>query len=619
MLILIISLFFIYRLGSGGKNVDSFFNSPSCIDKHDLIDFDSYKNFKLSTTTNKPIYKLIENDYDLNKFIRLPLRDKCKIYFDKLFEMDPNWELKPVMKDQSHHDDSEMNENLVHLNIYNSCFMGKYFDKKLFDSFPGIDQKFNPFLTGYFPIFQHWNGDLFYGPNFQKIKNYYKSLKNNHLYYNIKYLMNNDKNFNKFDFSEPYWKYYKEQSKGSGISISIADNITDHTLLLIGNLRTIETKLPVQLVHKGDLSNSNKLKLIEAARKDYKNLPKLDLWFVDLDPTIKHDFDIFYRTFYNKLLTYSFTTYENLILLDADVILFHDPNIFFQTSQYLESDSLFFKDRNIDFKVGNEFVDFLRFRSPSIDDHLMFGLNEVRPETFDLEYFKYHNFFFMEAGVVVINRLKFWNGVFTTLHLSLFGPITDSTWGDKELYWISLILSGLDNFKFDKNWSGSVGKPTTDGKSYYNKICSSHPAHILSDNDKLSWLNSGVLNCKKSTNHLVKQDFQLINDEQLDLEGLKFNTPNDLKKFYESPISFDAFIIPPNSEFSIPEDELTNSNFKSTGWHKLEICIGYIWCAVDKLGDGTRDGSNGQFILFDKAQVDWYEYVTNNYLSFVEK
>jgi len=300
-----------------------------------------------------------------------------------------------------------------------------------------------------------------------------------------------------------------------------------------------------------------------------------------LDAKYKNEFS----GFFNKLLAYSFNTFKTMILLDNDVILFKKPEDLLYSKQFKRSKTLLFKDRLLPYKMSNEWISLLKAVSFNEIDQFFFGGSSIG-ENFWLvnDYVLNNHFHYMESGVVLIERSNYWDSVILSTQLPFLKSFRTGSWGDKEMFWLSLLISGYEDFGFNDEWSVNVGKINA-----HNNICTSHPGHIL--DGELIWMNSGALNCPKALSEQeIILDYQRIKDEE-SKEFASFDNFKSVQEFsqwYSKPISFNSFIAP-TSENSMKQ---------------LNLCNNYMWCV--HLDDGD-------YQEFTTAQIKNYEKISQQY------
>lgn len=502
------------------------------------------------------------------------ITDKCNAYFNTLRSTNPNWSFVQKLGPEYPHTNIPKSEDIIHLNVFNRCFIDNYDKTKhiyqeLHTSW-NIEERMFPYLSGELPE--------------------YKDAK-----MNVKPLQ--------YDKKLPYWLNYKRNiMKGQGIVISLSDSFVTEAILLVKHLQDLHNTLPIQFVHRADLSPANMAKIIATAATG-KVSQKIS--FLNVSMTLSQEYKNEYRSYFNKLLAYAFNTFEEVIILDTDVVLFTPPTALFKTKAYKESGTLFFKDRNTEMRMSDAYISFLKETSMNEFDNIFFPGPVVAPSFWENEYFQTRYFHYMESGVVVVDRRKYWHGVLLSLHLPYIQSTAIASWGDKEYFWLSMLLAGYDGFHFNKYWSATVGEVNEDDKDPTHsrlprKICSGHPAHILDETDELVWINSGIVNCAKTTPTVLENDFELLQKHG----DSRFSSINALKEYYTHPISFDAFIIPPVYELGLSTLE------------KTLYCNGYIWCASEysnNIHDTIQIINEGKFKRFTNAQVQKYTDIGNRY------
>lgn len=576
----------------------------------------------------RPIYKVIEDSYSVEDFAKKPLAEKCYFYFERLHAYNPNWWTSPKLGTEYTHENLQKSEDLVHMNIYNHCFMGNATGsdptayEKLHVLFNNIDTRVYPYLSGKLPLFQHWTGSIHVGPPLLEAypQNVAESVIDESTFAYDPSQLKTWESSSIYPKDKPFWNHYKDKLNNVGIVLSVNDALVEETMALLSLLRTLNNELPIEFLHRGDLSSLNKYRLFQVARAikaptTLSTFPKQDIWFVDVSFCLSDNYQNEFPKFFNKMLAYGFNSFKTMIMLDTDVVLFQTPASLLDTSQFKQSGTLFFKDRNVDMHMSAAYIDFLKNTSPNYIDSFIFGLIPVREETWEGEYFKERYFHYMESGVVVVNRDKYWNAVILSLHLSFIQSTMIGSWGDKEHFWVSMLLSGLDDYKFDDYWTASVGSPirNEDGVKYH-KICSAHPSHVLSDNNELSWINSGIINCPKVSHQLASKDFDLLK-EISNPHGRSFANVQELEKFYTTPIAFDAFIIPPLAKNNIGNSNPEDGKYSNLGLQQLSTCKGYTWCSYDTIGEGQTPEWKGIYKHFTGKQIQWYNYIAESYVK----
>ena len=86
------------------------------------------------------------------------------------------------------------------------------------------------------------------------------------------------------------------------------------------------------------------------------------------------------------------SSFEEVILMDADVLFTQNPEIMFEMDGYKKTGSIFFHDRYINWGTqdGHHFTDFI--------------LSNLSPESEQVSWLKHETQYGMESGVVVVNK-----------------------------------------------------------------------------------------------------------------------------------------------------------------------------------------------------------------------
>ncbi|KAG7824332.1 hypothetical protein KL909_002330 [Ogataea angusta] len=560
---------------------------------------------------------------------------KCEKYFDELYSLDPDWSVSPHK--QKYDDDqlAQMVHRTKHLTTYGHCFLNhsdenriRSYRKLIESGHRDIDLRVFPYLSRQMPVFVRWTGEQVLEP--PKMTSYLDGASNDPDLSQLSKLklQVTDESGPTLANEYPFFLHYKNLVNGKGVVISCSDKFLNDTLALIRNLRALGTKLPVQIVHRGDLSLDSQWALVREARKtdiyypqeqfmrlrqlgheDFDaTFPKLELWFVDVSRALTPQYASEFPNFYNKLLAYLFNSFDDVVLLDCDVVLFRKPEQLFLLSQYKRSQSVFFKDRSLNLKVNHGFIDFLKRLLPTATDSSFFGINRASYKTLGTRYFVLEYGHYMESGVVAIKRTRYWQGLFVTLYLSLIKPIHENVWGDKELFWLGQSVAGNEEYLFNDYWSAAIGTLTDPEKRAPYKsqeLCSTHPGHISSDDDRLLWINSGILTCRKT--ETFENDFDVYN------ATLGFETKQELHEYYRSPLRIAHAIVPPDAMYWV--DSFDTPREPRQGYIKQYNCAAYLWCAYDKIGGSEFLEHQGKVFRFETADTLLFDYVGKVYLG----
>ncbi|KAK6463287.1 mannosyltransferase [Scheffersomyces coipomensis] len=474
-------------------------------------------------------------------------------------------------------------------------------------------------------------------------------------------------------------EFIHKHSNGRGIVISATTRHAKDLTRLIRILRALNNKLPIQILYKGDINKRSKEYIELTATcdvefllnkehtniyekfmpeldllNDYKSygseFPKQQVMFVNIVHTIAKNFKYGFPGYSNKVLALLFSSFKEIIMLDADTVPLVQLEHFFNSEEYLNSKTYFFRDRTLrdinSYIETNYFTKLMPSSEKSID--VLFDIPRITDKTLKNNYmtgFRHHQ----EAGVVVIDKVEHFGGLLMGLPLSLWRePVKSSIWGDKEMYWLGLSMAGDENYEFNKYEAASVGEFTVknDHKYYTNtkakEICSSHPGHVGKDG-KLLWINSGFGYCKKNGYYRdrVKHPFALLDPEELNV-------------LFSSPLKIRAAIVPPKipyfrqpysptdstAERAVAKkwkerkkdvDEISpivdgkvqlfvDDHDPQKGWVKNSICFGYQYCAYDLIEsyDSTEDKiiyDRGYSFEFKEEDVKFYDYLSKVWIT----
>ncbi|KAH3899165.1 alpha-mannosyltransferase SCDLUD_004594 [Saccharomycodes ludwigii] len=496
----------------------------------------------------------------------------CYEYFDRLYEKDPNWfnDYSNLNFDNFPQGSQTTTNNIAfvmeRLRVYETCFVINRLDISRYKitKYDTLDYRMFPFI-------------------------------------NLTYLENDVKYH--YDHTKSVWLVLlnanKVNKKKRGIVLSVGEDQVEDALRLINTLSATDFSLemyyndndgnnngliPIQIVHKGDLSQSSIDLFKNLGGKLNKN--DLDIEVINASNFISPQYIGKFTTFLNKWLAVLFNTFDReFILLDADVILFTNPYNFFNIQEYLDNGNLFFRDRSIMVdKLSQNCVDMFEAALPPPSQREAYFKSEKT-----IEYQVYKEFFHggylhqLESGLVVINKQMHYFATVISTILNLSNDIGECAWGDKEYFWLGFLALGNNsthNYKFYPNEASGVGEEI---KQVYNRnvniydkrICSVQVGHTsyADPETHLLWLNGGAYNCK-------------FHDNIKDLpEGITEEGDNSLG---DSIIKINSYIIP----------DRTGVNFFRENW----ACNGYNWCARYYELDNVVHGEWGDF---NPKEIEW--------------
>lgn len=457
-----------------------------------------------------------------------------------------------------------------------------------------VENKIFPFITKEYPVFQKWDGLTEYFPGTK-----YSSMPSN----------------------QCFLTDFKKRMNGRGIVLTIGDGQVDDAARLIRTLRFYLNKYPIQILYHGGLSDTSIERLTQVSREAYHSFPPQDIWFVNTHRSIKPDYLNKFEGFANKMMAMLFNSFEEIMFLDADAGLLKGPDYFFDHQDYLRTGALFYRDRNAQEYRGNADIKFFSKMLPSIEDSIVFNIDQVTDYTLNNGFFDGHMSHYMESGLVVLNRKKHYIQPLMMTIISFYNLVHGRLYGDKEMFWLAVAISGRNDYFFNQNVAASVGElmpaagqPNPDMKA--KQLCSGHPAHIDgNDNKTLVWINSGFRFCSKSE----YLDFNFREDfERKDLFKW-FTNLREFLTFYASPLVVTHAILPPHNR----DGGMRNIEHEpENNWEMTQYCRGYLWCAYSRIGgvieqDGEKVDKHleGTVVELGKEQSDHFAKVASFWIE----
>ncbi|KAJ3326243.1 hypothetical protein HDV06_000119 [Boothiomyces sp. JEL0866] len=240
--------------------------------------------------------------------------------------------------------------------------------------------------------------------------------------------------------------------------------------------KVYNSTLPIEVFYIGDndLNESNRKWLMTVS-----NLRVIDLSIVFDNSILSLD------GWEAKPFAMLVSSFEQVIMMDADTVFLQPPEIFFEGELYKTHGALFFRDRPV---FPASVVSVLAVQS-------LFGgtIPEKMASNPILSYQANH---FQESGLIVLNKSMGFVGLLATCALNT-GLIKNEMYklfhGDKETFWIGFTAVNAD-FEFEPSLPGSMG--LADRLDMQNsKVCSEQMVH-LAENGLPGWANGGLVNTK---------------------------------------------------------------------------------------------------------------------------
>ncbi|OQE11339.1 hypothetical protein PENFLA_c072G05022 [Penicillium flavigenum] len=253
-----------------------------------------------------------------------------------------------------------------------------------------------------------------------------------------------------FPWTSPYFGdhmslHASSHHGGRGIVFTAGDNHAAFLLAAIPSLRTLGCELPVEIMYLGDSD------LGEDFRAELEALPGVVTR--DLSAMVS---DEGWRLtgWAGKPFSILFSSFREVILIDADSLFFVNPEVLFNDEDYVRTGALFFKDRMI---MPESKKRWLQQILPKPISKLVRQSRMWTGESGHMQ----------ESGVVVVD--KWTHFVALLLVCRLNGPDRDGdkkagivgtydmVYGDKETFWIGWELAGDTSYAFHPGAAGTMG------------------------------------------------------------------------------------------------------------------------------------------------------------------
>lgn len=280
---------------------------------------------------------------------------------------------------------------------------------------------------------------------------------------------------------------------------------------LIFILRTVlHSKLPIQIAYAGDgdLPLEN--------RKSLLGLVK-DIQFLDVLSVLDDESMALDRSWAIKPFAVLASTFEKLILLDADIVFLQPPETLLSRIDFQETGALFFHDRLLwqgAFPERHEWwQEQMKHQKPT--KALLSSL--VWTENYAEE---------ADSGVVILDksRLQVFTGLLHICWQNTKAVREEATYtltyGDKESWWFGLDLCGVPH-SFEKHYGAVLGEiqVSDDGE----EVCGFTIAHV-DDEDRLIWYNGSLLKNKA----VDQEEFMVPEYWMVDAEWEKGEMKSDM-------------------------------------------------------------------------------------------
>jgi len=193
-----------------------------------------------------------------------------------------------------------------------------------------------------------------------------------------------------------------------------------------------------------------------------------------------------------------YSSFEEVMLLDADVVFFENPDVLFENPNYLRTGSFMFRDRTIDGLDGNKIM--MNNMLPSISERVRLS-----------RFYNEKTLHEIESGVILLDKSKFDHSLLLTCRLNCYWErliMKGKFYGDKETYWLAMEMLRMVYSVSPYN-IGMLGFLKND--SVGERVCGRNLLHL--NDGRLFWINGGLLANKA----VSKSDFQKL--EYWNIEG----------------------------------------------------------------------------------------------------
>lgn len=496
-------------------------------------------------TLTDPLVKILEHDKVLKE-------KRCQDYFAHLassLERDALLENSTPRKQW-------IRTFVGHLRAYGACFLESNVEVK--DGIEDVERKLFPLFSGEMPVVTKWDGTVVPAPKTKETS---------------------------------YWGRMKNGFSKKGIVLSMSDAGVEEAKRLLRVLRLLENDLSIQMVHKGDLSPDSIEKLVEVARAEVdfeyarsSLYPPQDVYFVDASGSLADGASKYFRRFSNKWIAALFSTFDEMVLMDTDVVPFVKPRALFSYREYLKHGAYFFRDRFTSERTWTTPMGFFRSLHPSLEEQRAFDIHDYTDVAEATGFFQSKSKHVMESGMVVMKRSTHLTGMLISTALQFWHETSGPFYGDKELFWLGQIYAGQALFTFNEQPAAGIGELQETKKSW--EVCSTQPAHFDAEH-RLLWINGGLQKCKKG---YYQKDFEALRSLRE-----KYKTPEALHDHYRSPSKINGAIIP-KLKLGFVQD-------------KTKGCIGYVWCASvpkNEESNAVVRFSQEQTALIEHIEQLWY-------------
>lgn len=397
------------------------------------------------------------------------------------------------------------------------------------------------------------------------------------------------------DPNTSFWRKYIKVSKGSGIVISLHESGSFYAERLLHVLIELGNELPIQFVHEKPISEKARSRILKAASATESTQLVQNIEFIDTQPVLRENYRSVFKGYNNKWLAALFSNFENIILMDLDVVPFVRPSEMLESNEFIATGAYFFRDRELLETISQKKYDFLCSLIPK---NKVFNI-QVDEKLLTNNFFRFRSKHVMESGMVVMHRPSHISGLLISLSLQYWRKSGSIMYGDKDLFWLGQLISGNLDFHFNENSAAAIGV-LDDGRT----ICSSQLGHLSKENNLL-WVNGGLLYCKKSSWYV---DFFMRRYMRQKFES----SLKTMKAGYSRPIILEEYVLPATIGILNPEASLTNSKLRSNFNKNYNYgCGGIFYCARPDHGGKRALFTSDEKSIFTRVSQAWNKFDKN--------
>ncbi|KAI9356942.1 mannosyltransferase putative-domain-containing protein [Pilaira anomala] len=283
-----------------------------------------------------------------------------------------------------------------------------------------------------------------------------------------------------YPWLQPNWKSafdinFSKNSNKKGIVMCVGDGQFQHAATSVKAIRDIlDSSLPIEIfyINQYDLSKEN--------RDYFNNIPNVKTKSID-----RYINNAFTRLGGWSIKPFAIlaSSFDQVMLMDADVFMFDKPEKFFEDEGYKKTGALFFLDRTLfdNYYEGKRWLkSFLPNYSTFVEQSRWWKTTSTHEQ---------------ESGIVLMDKRKVLFGLLATCKLNDKNERDKVSYkhshGDKETFWIGFEMSSTP-YSFIKSFGAVIGGLGDAGAD--NTVCGNQ-LH-LDSNNKPMWWNGGLLRDK---------------------------------------------------------------------------------------------------------------------------